>query len=184
MFVVSSLHICIAKAVQNNLLELYKRSSSQFIPRSCDAVCGLDNPRGLRAFYVLLIVIFILMSSPVENYSTGNNSTYTATPNSTTTVTLTEDFFIKFEKIKTYDEEYGIMVTNLLEILKRQFIDIYDELYRLKINDNKAEKVHRVLWQMQDLVKVIHEKVDTNVFIDVEDCVFHLKESLTKKEGA
>lgn len=119
------------------------------------------------------------MSKFNENAPTVKNSSEVQT-----TVTLTEDFFIKFEKIKAYDEEYGITVTNLLEILKRQFIDIYDELYRLKIDYNKAEKVHKVLWQMQDLVKVIHEKVDTNVFIDVEDCVYHLKESLTNKKTA
>ncbi len=98
-----------------------------------------------------------------------------------TSVILTQEFFNDFEKIKKYDENYGIVVSNLFKIVKNQFNIIYESIEELSLPLKQDEKISSVLWQTEHLLNIINEKVNTRVFFEIENCVYELKKCLPSK---
>ncbi len=98
-----------------------------------------------------------------------------------TSVALTQEFLNDFEKVKKYDEDYGLVVSNLFEVVKNQFNTLYERMEEAELTQKQKDYFYPFIWQTEDLLRVIHEKVDTNTFIEIDNVIYGLKQCLTQK---
>ncbi len=96
-------------------------------------------------------------------------------------VILTQEFLNDFEKIQKYDENYGMVVSNLFEVLKNQFQTLYERMEDAELTQKQKDCFYPFVWQAEDLAKVICEKVDTNTFTEIDNVVFGLNQLMKPK---
>ncbi len=108
-------------------------------------------------------------------------SNATCTPNSATTVTLTQEFLNDFEKVKKYNEDYGLVVNNLFEVVKNQFNTLYERMEEAELTQKQKDYFYPFIWQTEDLLRVINEKVSTDTFIEIDNVIYGLKQCLNRK---
>ncbi len=98
-------------------------------------------------------------------------------------VTLTREFLNNFEKVQKYNEEYGISVSNLFEVLKNQFNMLYERMEKAGLTQKQKDYFYPFVWQTEDLIKVIYEKVDTDTFVEIDNVVFGLNQLMKSKNA-
>ncbi len=176
IFVVGAFFYAYTSAFAVNIQGYQTPLTDCYTTKYCD--CLLAKTESDSLFYFNKFNFIRKMPKDNEVMNIGNNSTYTCTPNSATTVTLSQEFLADFEKVKKYDEDYGLVVNNLFDVVKNQFNTLYERMEEAELTQKQKDYFYPFIWQTEDLLRVINEKVSTDTFIEIENCVYELKKCL------
>ncbi len=96
------------------------------------------------------------------------------------TIKLDADTIQCINELKPCDDEYGMHLGNLFDIMRNQTSLIYGKVEKVGIAEDAKTTILNPLWQIDSLLDVLQEKVGRNMFLSLEKLIYYINQNASK----